>query len=133
MGEGEISGQHDATVLANGNILIFDNGLDRRASRIVELDPLRKEIVWEYQAAEPQDFFSLRKASSQRLANGNTLIANSDSGDAFEVTPAGERVWHYVNPRADAHGNRATIVRIKRYPTVLIDPLLELDGTRTSN
>ena len=132
-GQGEISGQHDATVLPNGNILIFDNGLDRGASRIVELDPLQKEIVWEYEAAEPKDFFSLRKGSSQRLANGNTLIANSDSGDAFEVTPAGEMVWHYVNPRADEHGNRATIVRIKRYPTELIDPLLRLDGTWTSD
>ena len=123
-GQGEVSGQHDATVLPNGNILIFDNGLARGSSRIVEVDPLLKEIVWEYEAEEPADFFSLRKGSSQRLANGNTLIANSDNGDAFEVTRSGDLVWHYVNPRADDKGRRATIVRIKRYPKAFIEPLL---------
>jgi hypothetical protein len=123
-GQGELSGQHDATLLANGNILIFDNGLDRAVSRIIELDPLRREIVWRYQAAPPGDFFSLRKGSSQRLPNGNTLVANSDSGEAFEITPAGKRVWHYLNPRSDADGNRATIVRIKRYPLEFVDRLL---------
>jgi hypothetical protein len=64
-GRGEISGQHDATVLANGNILLFDNGVGLDRSRILEIDPLSKEIVWEYQAENPSDFFSLRKGSNR--------------------------------------------------------------------
>lgn len=127
-GQGEISGQHDARVLENGNILIFDNGVAQKRSRIVELDPLSKTIVWEYSAARPADFFSLRKGSSQRLPGGNTLIANSDSGDAFEITPEGEVVWHFLNPNADAQGARATIVRIHRYPTEFIDKLMRDGG-----
>ena len=123
-GQGELSGQHDATMLANGNILIFDNGLERSWSRIVELDPLRREIVWEYRAPDPGAFFSLRMGSSQRLRNGNTLVANSDSGEAFEVTSAGEMVWRFLNPNTDNEGHRATIVRVKRYPPDFVEGLL---------
>jgi hypothetical protein len=123
-GPGEISAQHDATVLENGNILIFDNGIYRKRSRVIELDPLRKQIVWQYEAPEPERFFSVRKGSSQRLPNGNTLVANSHSGEAFEVTPQGEMVWRFLNPNANARGRRATIVRIHRYPEEFIRDLL---------
>jgi hypothetical protein len=130
-GPGEISAQHDATVLDNGNILLFDNGIFRRYSRILELDPLREEIVWEYRAPEPEQFFSIRKGSSQRLSNGNTLISNSDRGEAFEVTREGEIVWRFLNPNANAQGKRATIVRIHRYPEELVQGLMrEREGSR---
>jgi len=129
-GQGEISAQHDGRILANGNILLFDNGIDRAWSRVIELDPLSKEIVWEYKAPEPEEFFSLRKGSSQRLPNGNTLVANSDSGEAFEVTPDGEIVWRFLNPNADADGNRATIVRIHRYPVDFIQNLVRQEDVR---
>jgi hypothetical protein len=123
-GPGEISAQHDATVLPNGNVLLFDNGVAHGRSRVLEIDPLRGEIVWQYRAPVPEEFFSLRKGSSQRLPNGNTLVANSDSGEAFEVTPEGERVWRFLNPNADEQGHRATIVRIHRYPVEFIEALL---------
>jgi len=32
------------------------------------------------------------------LTNGNTLINDRQFGRFFEVTPAGEVVWEYVNP-----------------------------------
>jgi hypothetical protein len=127
-GPDRISAQHDATVLENGNILLFDNGIDRSWSRVLELDPLSEEIVWEYKAPDPRQFFSLRKGSSQRLPNGNTLVANSDSGEAFEVTPDGGVVWRFLNPNADERGNRATIVRIQRYPVEFVQGLLERGG-----
>jgi hypothetical protein len=55
-GPGEISGPHDATLLPNGNVLIFDNGLSRRWSRVVEVDPRTDRLVWEY-APEPREDF----------------------------------------------------------------------------
>ncbi len=123
-GQGEISGPHDATVLDNGNILLFDNGLSRRWSRVIELDPLAGEIVWEYKAESPEDFFTASRGANQRLPNGNTLITNSDSGQIFEVTPEGEIVWEFLNPHLDEAGHRATIVRAKRYETSWIDHLM---------
>ena len=119
-GQGEISGPHDATVLESGNILLFDNGLGRGWSRVIELDPLAKTIVWEYRAPNPTDFYTAGRGSNQRLPNGNTLIANSDRGEAFEVTREGEVVWRFLNPNSNRRGQRATIVRTKRYSEAFI-------------
>jgi hypothetical protein len=74
-----VSGQHAPTPLANGNILIFDNGphrLDQTFpfSRVIEVHPATNEIVWKYQEAFPQNFYSDRISNAQRLPNGNTLI-----------------------------------------------------------
>ena len=54
--------------------------------------------VWEYVAPNPTDFFADVISGAHRLPNGNTLIDNGPTGTLFEVTPAGETVWLYVNP-----------------------------------
>ena len=46
-GQGEILGPHDAQLLPGGTILLFDNGLGRKWSRAIEVDPRTDEIVWE--------------------------------------------------------------------------------------
>jgi hypothetical protein len=117
----ELSGPHDAQVLENGNILVFDNGMERRWSRVIELDPLRRTVVWQYQTADPHDFFTMSKGANQRLPNGNTLITNSDHGHAFEVTRAGEVVWEFRCPYKNEAGQRATIVRMKRYERAYLE------------
>jgi hypothetical protein len=123
-GQEELSGPHHPSLLETGNVLVFDNGLDDERSRVIELDPRTGEIVWLYQAPEPGDFFTRSRGSAQRLPNGNTLIANSDEGVAFEVTPEGEIVWEFRTPHLDASGHRATIVRMTRYPSPLVEALL---------
>lgn len=124
-GQGEIDGPHDAQTLPSGNILLYDNGLKRRWTRIIELDPLTRKIVWEYRAPTPTDFWSKSKGSNQRLPNGNTLIANSDNGEAFEVTRDGDVVWRFVSPFRDEGGERGTIVRIKRYEPAFVERFLK--------
>ncbi len=115
-GKGKLELPHHPTLLANGNILLFDNGVRRRTSRVLEVDPRTDEIVWEYPGETGEPFFSANRGSNERLPNGNTLIADSDSGRAFEVTREGETVWEYLVPDVDDEGRRATIERIKRYP-----------------
>ena len=90
--------QDDATILANGHILVFDNGLQRGWSRVLEVDPLTDRIVWEYGATDRERFYSRGRGNAQRLPNGNTLIADSDNGRAFEVTHEGDLVWEFRNP-----------------------------------
>ncbi len=116
-GRGELSGPHDARMLANGNILVFDNGIQRSPpwSRVLEVNPVTREIEWEYVAPKPTSFYSLSRGASQRLPNGNTLITDSDSGRAFEVTVDGEVVWEFLSPNLDSHDRRASIVRLYRY------------------
>ncbi len=123
-GPGEIQGPHDAQVLANGNILLFDNGLWRKWSRVIELDPLTKEIVWEFRTAPQEDFYTHSGGGCQRLPNGNTLITNSDNGFAFEVTPAGDIVWEYHNPKVTLEGKRLSITRMRRYAPAFVEAIL---------
>jgi uncharacterized protein (UPF0248 family) len=98
-----VAGQHAPTMLANGNVLIFDNGVHRLDdsmpySRVIEVNPATNEIVWKYQDKPAWNFFSPRMGNAQRLPNGNTLITESAFGRIFEVTKDGEIVWEYVNP-----------------------------------
>lgn len=127
-GKGEISGQHDAQVLENGHILLFDNGLVHKASRAVEMDPMTRKIVWEYKAPDPGSFFSPARGSVQRLANGNTLISNSDNGEAFEVTREGKVVWRFLSPHLNEKGERATIVRMIRFDKPALERHLARSG-----
>jgi len=113
-GPGTLDKQHHPTLLKNGHILIFDNGTDRGFSRILELDPVTKTIVWQYEADPPDSFFSKVRGSAQRLPNGNTLITDSDSGRVFEVTKEGETVWDFYNPDKKENGKRYSIYRMMR-------------------
>ena len=100
-GPGEIYHQHHPTWLENGRVLLFDNGGHRPRStysRVLEVDPSDNSIAWAYRGDPPISFHSPNISSADRLPNGNTFICEGAPGRAFEVTPAGEIVWEYVNP-----------------------------------
>jgi hypothetical protein len=113
----QMSGQHDAHLIPEGlpgagNLLVFDNqgsaGLPPvplamfMGSRVLEIDPVKRDIVWQYDGASSKrpmwTFFSVFVSSARRLPNGNTLITEGMRGRVFQVTRAGEIVWEYVNP-----------------------------------
>ena len=103
--------QHTAAQLANGNVLVFDNGSTRpgseggRYSRALELrlddaaGTARK--VWEYRPRP--DRFTPRFGSAYRLRNGNTLVNFSVTDRAggtllvVEVDAAGNEVFRFEN------------------------------------
>ena len=91
--------QHQPTLLDNGNMLVFDNQGHGGQSKVVEIDPMSQEIIWEFADSPEVPFFSETCGTGQRLENGNTLITESDNGRAFEVTPAGAIVWEFRNPQ----------------------------------
>jgi len=111
----QIAGQHDAHIIAAGlpgagNLLLFDNQgsagyppVDvRSTSRVLEINPITLQIVWEYKGSlsgnSDRSFFSSYISSARRLPNGNTLINEGMNGRFFQVTPQGEIVWEYVSP-----------------------------------
>ncbi|WKJ91921.1 arylsulfotransferase family protein [Methylomonas montana] len=127
----QISGQHDAHIIPEGlpgagNLLVFDNQgvagypsatVPRTGgSRILEIDPIKNEIVWQYSGEDSGgpgwSFRSTNISAARRLPNGNTFIDEGQSGRLFQVTRDGEIVWEYINPyfRAgkDAVTGRAT-------------------------
>ncbi len=123
-GEGELEWPHHPTMLENGNILIFDNGIFRKYSRVIEIDPVTKTIVWEYVADPLKTFYTAGKGSSQRLPNGNTLICEGDRGRVFEVTHEGEIVWEWFNAMI-VDGRRVQVYRMMRYSPEYVEPLLK--------
>ena len=114
LGYETLAQQHDPSMLPNGNILIYDNGTHRQhdpmpASRVIEVDPKTNEIVWEYRDTPPHNFFSPYISGARRLANGNTLITEGMYGRMFQVTPDGDVVWEYINPRFHINANGAEV------------------------
>ena len=85
------------------------------------LTPVDLKIVWEFTEDE---FFSLTRGYVQRLANGNTLIIETDDGRALEITPDKELVWEYWHPEFTNETQRMVINRMTRYPKEFIDALI---------
>ncbi len=90
---GQWRAQHQPTLLDSGKLLLLDNMGHRGLSRVIEFDPLTQQIEWSYAGSEAEPFSTLIGGSCQRLRNGNTLITETDTGRAFEVTSDGEIVW----------------------------------------
>ncbi len=93
----------DLAVGPGENLLVFDNGTHRvdhwlSFSRVIEVDPSTKQVVWTYQEPRLIDFFSPLISNAQRLPNGNTPICEGSFGRIFEVTREGKLVWEFVNP-----------------------------------
>ncbi len=102
-GPGEVEGVHQPTVLENGNVLVFDNGQSRNRSRVVEVDPGRKTIVWSYGAP---GFLSASEGGCEGLPSGNVLITETQTARLFEITREKRIVWEYFNPILDGAGIR---------------------------
>lgn len=114
-GPGNVERQHQASLLENDHVLIFDNGRERRHSRVVEVDPTRHAIVWEYSGTPAGSLRSRSQGGAEFLPGGNVLIVESERGRAIEVTREGEIVWEYLHPELDAaRGARASIYRMTR-------------------
>lgn len=127
--EGNIEGQHDPQMLPSGNILIFDNGRYRKQSRIIEINPITLDIVWEYTA---KDFYTESQGYVQVLPNGNLLVTESEKGHAFELTRDKEIVWEFYHPQVQTEenapnsehiGERTWIYRMLRYDREFIKGL----------
>lgn len=116
-GEGVLDEQHHATLQDDGTILVFDNGRRRGFSRILRVDPRRAEIVWSYEGEPRRSFFTASRGGVQALPNGNLLIAETNRGRAFEITPGGAIVWEFFTGVLEPRGEpprRGAIYRMTR-------------------
>ncbi|WP_433466247.1 arylsulfotransferase family protein [Spirillospora sp. CA-128828] len=118
-GPGELSRPHQPTLLPDGRILIFDNGVERRRSRLVMVDPVAGGIVWSWTASPPESFFCPLAGGAEPLPGGALLVTNSTAGAAFEVTAGGEIAWEMSLP-VEVYGadrGRVSIYRMSAVPT----------------
>jgi hypothetical protein len=134
----KLFGQHNAQWIdagspGAGNILIFNNGLNRPQGPFSTIEEITtpvdangnyahtpgtayapSAVTWNYTAAVPTSFYSNNISGTQRLPNGNTLICEGADGFFFEVTPAGQTVWQYQNTFPTGPGNKS-VFRCRRY------------------
>ncbi|WP_171236689.1 arylsulfotransferase family protein [Ruegeria sp. HKCCA6837] len=106
---GPMKGQHDPDFQADGTITVFDNRAGRVAdasnafkgelggSRILKIDPTSRRVTTIFDGAGEEPFYSQYRGKHQVLENGNILIAETDKGRAFEITPDGKVVWEVIN------------------------------------
>jgi outer membrane protein assembly factor BamB len=128
-----LSQQHDPSMLDNGNVLLFNNGTQRRNvplifSNVLEVEPISGNVVWNYRdTSSMMSFFSSYISGAQRLPNGNTLITEGLTGRMFEVTTSGDVVWEYTNPYffdARVFGRTNAVFRARRYGPELLAGLV---------
>lgn len=118
---GKFCGQHDARILPNGNLLLFDNGWrhDPPQSRAVEyrLDQVARTatMVWEYRDAART--FTPYTGSVQRLADGNTVVGFAWFGKVVEARPDGTVAWE---AQVTFDGSPVNVYRMRRIE--LLDP-----------
>ncbi len=166
---GWIIGQHHAHIIpkglpGEGHVLIYDNGgfggygapnemsptgtncVKRDYSRVLEIDPITMEIVWQVvpnsfpwiqQPFVAEWFYSCYISSAQRLPNGNTLITEGSGGRLIEVTDKCEIVWEYISPYWGSITPTNMVYRAYRYPYEYVPqveapeevPVEQLDNT----
>ncbi len=105
---GMVSGQHDPTLLENGNILVFNNNISDiyknppAGSNILEINPKENSIVWKLEngnkGLENNRFFSYLVGGTQKMSNGNIFVVDGQKGHLFEVTQDKKLVWDLINP-----------------------------------
>lgn len=106
--------QHDPQITRDGLMLVYDNrttvaqlgGNSRYLtakqklgySRLIAIDPVSREIEWEYQGTPEKPFYSSIQGKHEELANGNVLAVEPEGGRIFEVDRgSGDIVWEYIN------------------------------------
>ena len=120
--------QHAPSVLANGNILIYDNRGDNTVARALELaldeETMTAETAWLYGGDNEEGWASEYWGDADRLPNGNTLITAgaNDVNSIFEVTADGELVWWLQHAHAGDEDDN-TMYRSERITPPLIEPL----------
>ncbi len=144
---GWIIGPHHAHIIpkglpGEGNVLLFDNGgfagygipnpgsrtglnnALRDYSRVLEIDPISLNVVWQYTPSEAgcklpdrfHRFYSPLISSAQRLSNGNTMVTIGSAGIVIEITPDHDLVWEYVSPFFIKEPDSNLIYRAYRVP-----------------
>lgn len=123
---GPTLGQHDPDFRSDGTITVLDNrpqGSIRRddgypgrggGSRIVAIRPGAETHDVLFSSTKEHPFYTPYRGKQQFLPNGNLLVAETDAGRAFEVTPAGDIVWEYVNGWDETRVGWVT--GVERYP-----------------
>jgi hypothetical protein len=117
-GPGQLSGPHQPSALAGGNVLVFDNGRVARRSRVLEIDPATGAVVFTYIADPQSALFTELAGGCQQLPDGTLLLTDAQHGRGIEISRDGRtlRELHLRTNRAAGVSSRCEIYRLAAVP-----------------
>ncbi|MDH3588067.1 MAG: arylsulfotransferase family protein [Gammaproteobacteria bacterium] len=123
---GQFRRQHDPDWQPDGTISVFDNNMrdavrqwdQDRYSRVTAVHPGTYETTTIYDG-RGEGFYTELRGHHQVLPNKNILITSPQEGRVFEVTPAGEIVFEFVNSYGD--GENLLVSEAKWVPADFLD------------
>lgn len=92
-GPGVLSGQHQPSARPGGTVLVFDNGQSHGRSRVLEIDPVSNQVVWQFTADPPERLFCPLAGGCEELPGGTILISDAQAGRGIEITRDGRTTW----------------------------------------
>jgi hypothetical protein len=115
--DGGLSAPVCSVMLANGNVLVTDQG----NQRIIEVTP-QKKIAWQYLPMADGGPALNNPNSAERTTTGNTLIADENNNRVIEVNDAGAIQWQYATtPDAGPLSGVAFASRLSNGNTLITD------------
>jgi outer membrane protein assembly factor BamB len=115
---------HDAQVVADGRVLLFDNR-PPGPSRLLALDPADGAVKWTWDGGSAP-FASTCCGAVQPLGHGGHLVTVTDEGRAVEIDGDGRVVWAWRSPHRV--GERvARLFDVTRAPPVEALPWLAVE------
>ena len=121
-GDRKFYSQHHASWIPQGypsagNILVFNNGLNRPGGNYTSIDMIETPVdiqgqypigattaylpdtlFWTYTDPIPTDFYANKIGGAYELSDGSFIITNGPKGTFFEIDANKETVWKYINP-----------------------------------
>ena len=94
-GHGAVSGQHQPSVTHDGELLLLDNGVRSGRSRVVTVDPARRQITWSFGEKTDQRFFCRLAGGVEQVSDGRFLLALSKPAEAVEIDREGDVHWRW--------------------------------------
>ncbi len=88
------SGQHAIHKTAPGRYLLFDNGREKRKSRLLEFDIEKRLAIPTMVMDLPDDLYADRMGNVTALTGGNLLICSPRSRSILVMDPKGEILFH---------------------------------------
>jgi hypothetical protein len=88
-------GQHDARLLPDGTLTVFDNHALREQPRAVRfaVDPVARTATLLEQAVDPKVVVSAAEGSARRLPGGDWVVSWGATPVLSEISPSGGVVW----------------------------------------
>jgi len=116
---GEWIKQHDAFVVDDSTLILFNNNTGTKKSSILLFNPKTDDMKKKFEGSREEPFYTSSCGANQYLPNGNILAVESNFGRALEIDKDNKVVWEFVSPHRAGEEKKliATLFDVDRLPS----------------